>query len=242
MRVSHEVDEDSHVVAGADDVGRGNDPLSHGSVAAWAIGATTLSVASVALVVVLGTNVLGTMRSRAASAMSTTPIVALADESSSDSSSSSGSSGMDASASESASTDTGSSASSSDDGSSSAGADTGTSASTSDDGSSSVDAGTSSGAGVDAGTSTSGTVVLGVGDTGHTVVAPRSSKTGDVVTDDTGREYSVYVVTSADTLSGISMATDRSVDALARVNGIVNVNLIYDGSILLIPLSTDGSY
>lgn len=54
-----------------------------------------------------------------------------------------------------------------------------------------------------------------------------------------GNEQQV-VVESDDTLSGLSREYGRSVDAIANHNGIRDVNLIYDGSVLVIPESCDG--
>lgn len=51
------------------------------------------------------------------------------------------------------------------------------------------------------------------------------------------RARNIYIIAPGDTLSGISAATGVSVDKLAYVNGIVDVNLIYAGSALEIPVS-----
>ena len=51
------------------------------------------------------------------------------------------------------------------------------------------------------------------------------------------RIRSIYIIQPGDTLSGISVATGVSVDKLARANDIVDVNLIYAGSALVIPVS-----
>lgn len=51
------------------------------------------------------------------------------------------------------------------------------------------------------------------------------------------RTRSIYIIQPGDTLSGISAATGVSVDKLARANDIADVNLIYAGSALVIPLS-----
>ncbi|MBL8934893.1 MAG: LysM peptidoglycan-binding domain-containing protein [Archangium sp.] len=48
-----------------------------------------------------------------------------------------------------------------------------------------------------------------------------------------------YKIRSGDTLSGIAARYKTSVSALARANGIKNVNLIYAGRSLRIPGSTD---
>ena len=48
-----------------------------------------------------------------------------------------------------------------------------------------------------------------------------------------------YKIRSGDTLSGIAARYKTTVGALARANGIKNVNLIYAGSSLRIPGSTD---
>ena len=44
-----------------------------------------------------------------------------------------------------------------------------------------------------------------------------------------------HVVTPFDTLSGLSLRYGVSVDAIAKLNHIEDVNMIYDGSVLLIP-------
>ena len=51
------------------------------------------------------------------------------------------------------------------------------------------------------------------------------------------RARNIYIIQPGDTLSGISAATGVSVDKLAYVNGIADVNLIYAGSTLEIPVS-----
>lgn len=51
------------------------------------------------------------------------------------------------------------------------------------------------------------------------------------------RARNIYIIQPGDTLSGISAATGVSVDRLAYVNGIADVNLIYAGSALEIPVS-----
>ena len=51
------------------------------------------------------------------------------------------------------------------------------------------------------------------------------------------RARNIYIIAPGDTLSGISAATGVSVDKLAYVNGIADVNLIYAGSALEIPVS-----
>lgn len=51
------------------------------------------------------------------------------------------------------------------------------------------------------------------------------------------RVRNIYIIAPGDTLSGISAATGVSVDKLAYVNGIADVNLIYAGSALEIPVS-----
>ena len=51
------------------------------------------------------------------------------------------------------------------------------------------------------------------------------------------RIRSIYIIQPGDTLSGISAATGVSVDELARANDIADVNLIYAGSALVIPVS-----
>lgn len=52
-----------------------------------------------------------------------------------------------------------------------------------------------------------------------------------------GRGASVYIVQSGDTLSSISAATGVSVDKIAQANSLVDVNLIYTDSALVIPPS-----
>lgn len=51
------------------------------------------------------------------------------------------------------------------------------------------------------------------------------------------RARNIYIIAPGDTLSGISAATGVSVDKLAYVNDIADVNLIYAGSALEIPVS-----
>lgn len=51
------------------------------------------------------------------------------------------------------------------------------------------------------------------------------------------RIHSIYIIQPGDTLSGISAATGVSVDKLALANDIADVNLIYAGSALVIPVS-----
>lgn len=51
------------------------------------------------------------------------------------------------------------------------------------------------------------------------------------------RARNIYIIQPGDTLSGISAATGVSVDKLAYVNGIADVDLIYAGSALEIPVS-----
>lgn len=51
------------------------------------------------------------------------------------------------------------------------------------------------------------------------------------------RARNIYIIAPGDTLSGISAATGVSVDKLAYVNGIADVNIIYAGSALEIPVS-----
>lgn len=50
-----------------------------------------------------------------------------------------------------------------------------------------------------------------------------------------GRDASVYIVQPGDTLSSISAATGVSVDKIAQANSLVDVNLIYKDSALVIP-------
>ena len=52
-----------------------------------------------------------------------------------------------------------------------------------------------------------------------------------------GRDASVYIVQPGDTLSSISAATGVSVDKIAQVNSLVDVNCIYKESALVIPSS-----
>ena len=49
------------------------------------------------------------------------------------------------------------------------------------------------------------------------------------------------VVKSGDTLTDLSREYGRSVDAIANHNGIRDVNLIYEDSVLVIPESCDGN-
>jgi LysM repeat protein len=57
---------------------------------------------------------------------------------------------------------------------------------------------------------------------------------------DNGNGYSTYVVAPGDTLKAIAMRYGTSMDALARLNGIYNYNLIYAGQRLIVPNA--GSY
>lgn len=52
-----------------------------------------------------------------------------------------------------------------------------------------------------------------------------------------GRDASVYIVQPGDTLSSISAATGVSVDKIAQVNSLIDVNRIYKDSALVIPSS-----
>lgn len=52
-----------------------------------------------------------------------------------------------------------------------------------------------------------------------------------------GRDASVYIVQPGDTLSSISAATGVSVDKIAQVNSLIDVNCIYKDSALVIPSS-----
>lgn len=52
-----------------------------------------------------------------------------------------------------------------------------------------------------------------------------------------GRDANVYIVQPGDTLSSISAATGVSVDKIAQVNSLVDVNRIYKDSALVIPSS-----
>lgn len=63
---------------------------------------------------------------------------------------------------------------------------------------------------------------------------PAASMPADV---SDNRIRSIYIIQPGDTLSGISAATGVSVDKLARANDIADVNLIYAGSALVIPVS-----
>lgn len=63
---------------------------------------------------------------------------------------------------------------------------------------------------------------------------PAASMPADV---SDNRIRSIYIIQPGDTLSGISVATGVSVDRLARANDITDVNLIYAGSALVIPVS-----
>ena len=69
------------------------------------------------------------------------------------------------------------------------------------------------------------------GNDGDSDLLPPVANTVDVTTD------TIYIVQSGDTLSGISAATGVSVDRLAQANGIMDVNLIYKDSALVIPAS-----
>lgn len=68
----------------------------------------------------------------------------------------------------------------------------------------------------------------------NTLDSPAASMPADI---SDNRTRSIYIIQPGDTLSGISAATGVSVDKLARANDIADVNLIYAGSALVIPLS-----
>ena len=70
--------------------------------------------------------------------------------------------------------------------------------------------------------------------TPNTPDSPAASMPADV---SDNRIRSIYIIQPGDTLSGISAATGVSVDKLARANDIADVNLIYAGSALVIPVS-----
>lgn len=71
-------------------------------------------------------------------------------------------------------------------------------------------------------------------DTPDTPDVPAASTPADV---SDNRIRNIYIIQPGDTLSGISAATGVSVDKLARANDIADVNLIYAGSALVIPVS-----
>lgn len=71
-------------------------------------------------------------------------------------------------------------------------------------------------------------------DTPDTPGVPAASTPADV---SDNRIRNIYIIQPGDTLSGISAATGVSVDKLARANDIADVNLIYAGSALMIPMS-----
>lgn len=68
-------------------------------------------------------------------------------------------------------------------------------------------------------------------------VAPVAPPVSTPVDANDNRARNIYIIAPGDTLSGISAATGVSVDKLAYVNGIADVNLIYAGSALEIPVS-----
>lgn len=68
-------------------------------------------------------------------------------------------------------------------------------------------------------------------------VGPVASPVSTPVDANDNRARNIYIIQPGDTLSGISAATGVSVDKLAYVNGIADVNLIYAGSALEIPVS-----
>ena len=70
--------------------------------------------------------------------------------------------------------------------------------------------------------------------TPNTPDSPAASMPADV---SDSRLRSISIIQPGDTLSGISAATGVSVDKLARANNIADVNLIYAGSALVIPVS-----
>ena len=59
----------------------------------------------------------------------------------------------------------------------------------------------------------------------------------NIKVDDDGK--AIYYVQKGDTLSYVSSVTGYSVDSLAEYNGIYNVNVIYAGSAIRIPLTDD---
>lgn len=68
-------------------------------------------------------------------------------------------------------------------------------------------------------------------------VGPVAPPVSTLVDANDNRARNIYIIAPGDTLSGISAATGVSVDKLAYVNGIADVNLIYAGSALEIPVS-----
>lgn len=64
-------------------------------------------------------------------------------------------------------------------------------------------------------------------------VSPVQPVDGSAVND--GRDASIYIVQPGDTLSSISSSTGVSVDKIAQVNSLVDVNRIYKDSALVIP-------
>ena len=68
-------------------------------------------------------------------------------------------------------------------------------------------------------------------------VSPVAPPVSTPVEANDNRARNIYIIAPGDTLSGISAATGVSVDKLAYVNGIADVNLIYAGSALEIPVS-----
>ena len=64
-------------------------------------------------------------------------------------------------------------------------------------------------------------------------VSPGSPVDGGTVND--GRDASINIVQPGDTLSSISASTGVSVDKIAQVNSLVDVNRIYKDSALVIP-------
>ena len=68
-------------------------------------------------------------------------------------------------------------------------------------------------------------------------VGPVAPSVSTPVDANDNRVRNIYISAPGETLSGISAATGVSVDKLAYVNGIADVNLIYAGSALEIPVS-----
>lgn len=66
-------------------------------------------------------------------------------------------------------------------------------------------------------------------------VSSTSSNTSEDKVQDNGVTY--YRVNSRDTLSGIAAKYNTTYQYLAKINGIDNPNLIYEGQVLIVPAS-----
>ena len=87
-----------------------------------------------------------------------------------------------------------------------------------------------------------GDVSADTGDTGDTSANTDNAPSNTDSTNSTSSSNEQQVVVkSGDTLTDLSRDYGRSVDAIANHNGIRDVNLIYEDSVLVIPESCDGN-